>query len=230
VNLLSEEEKPDAAEEDWTEEAEAEPVTSTPPAPPDKKRDVTILGVKTPREFLQEVDEAVELSKGKYENRSDLVRDVVGRYTRFIKEGGLDRLRQTEEEAWKEEKPTLARDKKYEASVKTALNLIEDLEDFSIPFLSDNFEDFIEEAKEKKLIGQTAVWSDSRIQKAMRDVFRDEVYSEESWDGKRKFRAAKAKEWRVALAKKIKIPEPVAKNLVEDPAFADLEPYEEWKD
>jgi len=207
-------------DEEWQEEEE--PVE---PQAAKAERETVLFNVKVNRRLLQEMQEAVDASDGKYENKSELARDAIERRIRFIKEGGLTRISEDEEE------PPTKHDKEYEASVKAALELIKDLAESGITvFDSFDFEDFIEEASEAKLIKKTAVWSDPRVQKAMQNLLRDDVYPAGMWDQKRKFRENEAKEWTEAFRKGLKIPRSVARNLVEDPAFADAEPYEEEED
>jgi len=197
----------------------------------DKRRKDTILGVAATKELLHKIDEEVELSKGKYETRSDLVRDAVDRHMRHLKEARLRPPREHDSKSVSEEVELPSeRDKAYEKEVKTALSIIEQSEDSDIPILDIlevGVEDITDEAKEKRLIGKTAVWSDERVQKAMRKRLQDLVYPKSFWDETRKFRKAEAKKWITGLRKYLKIPPSVAENLVLEPTLQGLESYEE---
>jgi len=211
----------EAESEEWEEEEE-----SVEPQEEKAAKETVLFNVKVNRKLLQEMEEAVEASDGKYDTKSDLARDAIERRVRFIKEGGLRTARRPDDD----EEPPTKHDKEYETSVKTTLGLIEELAEPEVAvfdLIQGPFENFIEGAKENKLIKKTAIWSDSRVQKAMRDALKDDVYPTGMWDETRKFRESEARAWIKAFKTQLKIPGSVARNLVEDPALADLEPYEE---
>lgn len=164
-----------------------------------KKRDTPILGTRVTPDFLRLVDDAITASEGKYTTRTELVRDAVELYARYIKEGGLKRTRQEKPEAPSKE------DQDHETSVEIAIDLINDLrkemegEEFgtflSLKDIGDFGEDFATKIRKEGLRTSMTVWSDDRVRKAMRKALQEEVYPKGFWDGKRKFRKKMAREW-----------------------------------
>jgi hypothetical protein len=61
----------------------------------------------------------------------------------------------------------------------------------------------------------------------MRKILRNQIYPEGFWDGIRRFRKRKSREYVEVLREQLKIPRFVAKQLVEDPDFSGKN-YEEW--
>jgi Arc/MetJ-type ribon-helix-helix transcriptional regulator len=190
-----------------------------------KKRETTILGTRVTQEFLQLIDEAIAASEGKYATRPDLVRDAIELYARHIKEGGLKRIKQEEDET-----PS-AEDQEYEASVEALVGMVHDfqdsLEDIGFEDIGELAEEFSKEVKQKNLLRPITLWSDDRVRKAMRIALREEVYPKSLWDEARKFRKRRAKDWVEALRKSLRISTAQAQELVLDPDFKGAE-YQEW--
>jgi hypothetical protein len=176
-------------------------------------------------EFLQLVDDAVAASQGKYVNRTQLIRDAVEHYARFIKEGGLKLAIDQEQDKISPE------EEQYKLSVEKTLDLIKEWEiDDSLSVFGEDIEQCAKElaAEIKKKHVQKEVWRDSMVQKAMRKKLEDNVYPKGMWDGKRRFRKKMAREWVEALRKHLDILRAAAKELIEDPERQNLEPYQEW--
>jgi sulfur carrier protein ThiS len=112
-------------------------------------------------------------------------------------------------------------DSEHEANVEESLELLKELADTDI----EAIEEFASEANEKAL--PKSVWSDDRVQAAMRKILRDQIYPAGFWDGIRRFRKRKSREYAEVLRKQLAIPRSVAKQLVEDPDFSGKE-FEEW--
>lgn len=196
-----------------------------------KKRDTPILGTRVTPEFLRLVDDAVRASEGKYATRTELVRDAVELYARYIKEGGLKRTRQEKPETSSKE------DQEHEASVEAVVDHINDLRKemegeelvtfLSLKGIEDFVEDFATKIRKEGLRTSIAVWSDDRVRKAMRKALQEEVYPKGFWDGKRKFRKKIAGEWIEVLRKQLRIPNAVARELVQEPE-PKYEEYQEW--
>jgi Arc/MetJ-type ribon-helix-helix transcriptional regulator len=180
-----------------------------------EKRDTSILTIRVTPEHLEFIDRAIEASEAKYTTRADLVRDAIEYFSRHIVEGEMKAT--TLDEPNKSTK----KDLEHDANVEEALELINELEDTDI----EAIEELASEAKEEAL--SKSVWSDDRVQKAMRKTLRDEVYPAGFWDGIRKFRKRKSREYVEVLRRSLAIPRSVAKQLVEDPSFRGEE-YEEW--
>jgi aminoglycoside phosphotransferase (APT) family kinase protein len=121
----------------------------------------------------------------------------------------------------KEPEESSKEDLEHESNVEEALELIRELDDADI----ETIEAFASEAKEKAL--PKSVWADDRVQKSMRKLLRDEVYPAGFWDGVRRFRKQKSRDYVEVLRKHLAIPRSVAKQLVENPDFQG-EKYEEW--
>ena len=185
------------------------------------KRETLIFGTRVTPEFLQLVDEAITASKGKYTNRTQLIRDAVELYARYVKEGGLKRPKQEEPEKLS------GKEEEFELSVEKAKDLIDEwtIDELFVEDAEEYSEDLADKAKGKHL--RRDVWRDSRVQKAMRKKLEDEIYPKGVWDGKRRFRKKKAKEWIEALRKHLGILGSAAKELVEDHDFKG-EVYQEW--
>ena len=181
----------------------------------DERRETSTLTVRVTPGLLKLIDKAVEVSEGKYATRTDLVRDAIEFFSRHITEDGSKWAKLEEpEESTKE-------DLEHEASVEEALELVKELEETDI----EAIEELASEAKEKAL--SKSVWSDDRVQRAVRKLLRDEVYPAGFWDGIRKFRKRKSREYVEVLRRGLAIPRSTAKQLVEDPSFSGEE-YEEW--
>lgn len=180
-----------------------------------ERRETPTLTVRVTPDLLNLVDKAVEASDNRYQTRTDLVRDAVEFYSRHVSEGGLKRSKVEElEESNKD-------DSEHEANVEEALELVKELTDTDI----ETVEGFASEADRKSL--PKSIWSDDRVQTAMRKTLRSEVYPEGFWDGIRRFRKRKSREYVKVLRKQLAIPRSVAKQLVEDPDFSGKE-YQEW--
>jgi Arc/MetJ-type ribon-helix-helix transcriptional regulator len=179
-----------------------------------KKRETPTLTVRVTPGLLSLVDKAVEASDNRYQTRTDLVRDAIEFYSRDVSEGGLKRTKLEPEESNED-------DSEHEANVEEALELIKDLSDTDI----ETIEEFASEANRKDL--PKSAWADDRVQTAMRKTLRNEVYPEGVWDGLRKFRKRKSREYAEVLRKGLAIPRSVAKQLVEDPNFSGKD-YQEW--
>jgi len=180
-----------------------------------ERRETSVLTIRVTPKLLDLIDRAIDISEGKYVTRADPVRDAIEFFSRHITEGGLKRAKAEEPEESSKE------DLEHEANVEEALELIKEINDTDI----ETIEEFAFEAKEKAL--PKSVWSDDRAQKAMRKLLRDEVYPAGFWDGVRRFRKQKSREYVEALRKHLAIPRSVAKQLVENPDFQG-EQYEEW--
>jgi Arc/MetJ-type ribon-helix-helix transcriptional regulator len=180
-----------------------------------ERRETSTLTVRVTSGLLDLIDKAVEASEGKYVTRTDLVRDAIEFFSRHVTEGGLkqSKVEETEESSKK--------DLEHEANVEEALQLIKELEETSI----EAVEELASVSEEKAL--PKSVWSDDRVQKSMRKALRDEIYPAGFWDGTRRFRRRKAREYVEALRKPLAIPRSAAKQLVENPDFQG-EQYEEW--
>jgi Arc/MetJ-type ribon-helix-helix transcriptional regulator len=179
-----------------------------------ERRETLTLTVRVTPKLLKFIDQAVEAS-GKYATRADLVRDAIEFFSRHITEGGLKRTGPDEPE-----EPT-GKDLEHEANVEEALELINELEDPDVEAVKE----FASVAKEKALA--KSVWSDDRVQKAMRETLRDEVYPAGFWDDVRRFRKRKAREYTEILRKQLAVSRSTAKQLVEDSDFKGPE-HEEW--
>jgi len=180
-----------------------------------ERRETLTLTVRVTPKLLKFIDQAVEASEGKYATRADLVRDSIEFFSRHVAEGGLKRTGPDEPE-----EPT-RKDLEHEANVEEALELINELEDPDVEAIKE----FASEAKEKAL--PKSVWSDDRVQKAMRKTLSNEVYPAGFWDDVRRFRKRKSREYTEILRKQLAVSRSTAKQLVEDPSFRGEE-YEEW--
>ncbi len=179
-----------------------------------EKRETSVLGTRTTPELLTFIDEAIEASEGKYTTRAEFTRDAIEGFARYVKEGGLKRSHEENEEPSEQ-------DKEHEAGVEEALELIKETEETDI----ESFREFAEKAKEKAL--QKSVWSDHRVQKATRRLLKDEVYPRDFWSDETRFRKKRARAYTEVLRNVLEIPRSIAKELIEDPIFKGKE-YQEW--
>ena len=179
-----------------------------------EKRETSVLGTRTTPEFLKFIDEAIEASEGKYTTRAEFTRDAIEGFARYIKDGGLKR-------GYEESEVPSELDKEHESDVQEALALVKEIEDTDIESLGE----FAEKTKERSL--QKSVWSDLRIQKAIRRLLKEEVYPRDFWSEEARFRKRKAREYTEVLRKTLEIPRSIAKELIEDPIFKGKE-YQEW--
>jgi Arc/MetJ-type ribon-helix-helix transcriptional regulator len=182
----------------------------------DERRETPTLTIRVTRELLNLIDRAVKSSEGRFLTRTDLIRSAAETLSHEVLEGSWKQTRAEEpEESTKD-------DLEHEANVEEALDLISGLEDSDI----ETVEELTSEAKEKEL--PKSVWSDDRVQKTMRKIVRDHVYPSGLWDGIRRYRRQKSREYVEVLRKGLAIPRSVAKQLVENPDFQG-EQYEEWE-
>lgn len=187
----------------------------------DSKKREFILGTRVSHEFLQLIDQAV--AKGDYKNRTEFIRHAAELYARHLLEPGQG-LEQPDTLSEKEQE--------YKVSVETTIDLIKDfqknLADATFEDEEELVKEFAEEVKRKGLRKTITLWYDDRIRKAMRRALRDEIYPTAFFDGKRRFRKKKAREWVEILRKELRIPRLAAQELVEDPDLQNLKPYQEW--
>ena len=178
-----------------------------------EKRDTAILTIRVTPRHLEFMDRAIETSEGKYSTRTDLIRSAIEYFSRHIIEGDQTALDESDK--------STNEDSEHETDVGEVLELIKEISDTD----TESIEEFASEANEKAL--PKSVWSDDRVQTAMRKILRDQIYPTGFWDGIRRFRKRKSREYVEVLRKQLTIPRSAAKQLVEDPDFSGRE-YEEW--
>jgi ribosomal protein L19E len=180
-----------------------------------ERRETPTLTIRVTPELLSLIDRAVKSSEGRFLTRTDLIRSASESFSHQVLDGSWNQARPEEREESTED------DLEHEANVAEALDLINELEDAD----TETIEQLASEGNEKAL--PKSVWSDDRIQKAMRKTLRDHVYPSGLWDGVTRFRKRKSREYVEVLRKQLAIPRSVAKQLVEDPDFSGKY-YQEW--